>query len=238
MWSVAVNPPVKGEPIIADGRVIFDSGDWNTFCGNSTMHPCPPGYVDAYGIPLGGQSISLGPAPWSVSNSPNIFGSGSASGGMPTYNYTWNWGDGTIGYGRTAGHLYDFSGHAIATLTVTDAAGGVTQRFWYVDTNVYYPSLCSNIFVLTVCASVVVVPCWVAWCNNLYTGSIQTLSAGAWVVAASGSVSWDWHWGDGSGDSTVQFPNHLYASHGTYTITVTATDSERHQASKSFQLEV
>ncbi|OLC00951.1 MAG: hypothetical protein AUI15_06475 [Actinobacteria bacterium 13_2_20CM_2_66_6] len=49
---------------------------------------------------------------------------GSASGGLPPYQFTWQFGDGSSGSGATATHAYA-GGSFNATLTVRDAAGGV-----------------------------------------------------------------------------------------------------------------
>jgi len=47
----------------------------------------------------------------------------SASGGTPPYNYSWNFGDGTQGYGSPATHVYMSAGTVTPILTVTDSIG-------------------------------------------------------------------------------------------------------------------
>ena len=50
--------------------------------------------------------------------------SGAATGGLPAYNYSWQFGDGGSAYGIPASHLYAAPGTFHGTLTVTDSAGG------------------------------------------------------------------------------------------------------------------
>ena len=52
---------------------------------------------------------------------------GSASGGVPPYNYTWSFGDGSSASGRSVTYLYSAAGNFIVTLTVTDLNGQTSQ---------------------------------------------------------------------------------------------------------------
>ncbi|MDN5205576.1 PKD domain-containing protein [Fulvivirgaceae bacterium BMA10] len=51
-------------------------------------------------------------------------------------------------------------------------------------------------------------------------------------------VSWDWDFGDGSPISNVQNPSHLYASPGTYDITLTVTSTHGCTASRTISLDI
>ncbi|HTP55127.1 MAG TPA: PKD domain-containing protein [Thermoplasmata archaeon] len=48
----------------------------------------------------------------------------SASGGLPPYNYSWSFGDGTIGYGASVSHAYGGTGAYVLEVRLSDAAGG------------------------------------------------------------------------------------------------------------------
>jgi outer membrane protein assembly factor BamB len=239
--SISVNQTVTGQPVIANGRLFFGTGNWTTFCGNTTQHPCPRGYVDAYGLPLGNQGTYFHPYNLNPVG-PDVRGFANATGGMPTYNYTWNWGDGSLSNGRYSSHAYgatyswvgqrNFTG----VVTVTDAAGGAKSQWFYVQAWEDYSGSCH--WVIGFCWHVLVAPCYFAYCINIVRGPIQALEASAYLIGAIGAVTWDWNWGDGTSDSTVQYPSHTYASHSTYTITVTATDSEHRQATKTIQVTV
>jgi len=45
-----------------------------------------------------------------------------ADGGVPPYSFSWDFGDGTTGFGSSVTHIYTASGKYAVTLTVTDSA--------------------------------------------------------------------------------------------------------------------
>ncbi len=69
--------------------------------------PCDlqAGFINSPSNPLAGQALSL---------------SASVSGGVQTYSYSWNFGDGSNGDGKTISHTYQKPGKYTATLSVTD----------------------------------------------------------------------------------------------------------------------
>jgi YVTN family beta-propeller protein len=47
------------------------------------------------------------------------------TGGTAPYNYTWNFGDGTVGWGASVSHTFTAAGDYLVTVTVTDSGSGV-----------------------------------------------------------------------------------------------------------------
>ena len=218
-----------GSPAIADGRIFIGAGLNDTSGWNQL--PNHQGHVYAFGIPEGAEATNLRPYDTS-SLGAAIYTFGNATGGMPTYNYTWNWGDHSpLGYGRYANHIY--TAKSVVTLTLTDAAGTVTTAYWQVVPYLYSCGLyqfCWSAYVISC-------PSYFSCAATGFTVSPAYLAAYFYDVGSL-SVSWNWNFGDGTTPSSAQYPVHTYANHGSYTVTVTATDSEHHQASKSFQVTV
>lgn len=130
--------------------------------------------------------------------------------------YSWNFGDGTTGTGATPSHTYAANGTYTATLTVTDARGGVSSP--------------SNATV-----TIANVP------PTVNAGTGGSIPVGA-VFAESASFSdpnpadfpWSYtiQWGDGSSESGTRNDfspitgGHAYGAEGSYTIRVSVTDKD------------
>jgi PKD repeat protein len=61
-----------------------------------------------------------------------------------------------------------------------------------------------------------------------FSGTPTTICAGASVaftdLSTNGPTGWDWSFGDGTPNSSLQNPSHVYATAGTFTVTLTATN--------------
>jgi len=128
---------------------------------------------------------------------------GSASGGVPPYTWSWNFGDGSTSNEQNPKHAYNNAGHYVATLTVKDSDGNTA----------------------TDSADVTVYKELVAEADGPYGGLIGEVIQ--FNGAADGGVppyTWSWSFGDGS-FGNVQNPVHAYDGAGTYTATLTVTDS-------------
>jgi PKD repeat protein len=129
---------------------------------------------------------------------------GSASGGATPYSWSWNFGgDGTSTL-EDPTHTFNTPGSYNCVLTVTDA--------------------CSNTDTDSV--TIQVNPALGCEAGGPYSGTI--CSAVSFSGSASGGhppYSYDWTFGDG-GTGSGQNPTHLYASDGSYTATLTVTDSQ------------
>src|SRR5271157_4151560 len=134
---------------------------------------------------------------------------GSVSGGTAPYTDSWNFGDDSTSAGNTLtpSHLYANPGTYTATLTATDSAGHSGSSSTTVTVNDVAPTVTYTD------------PSAVAGSPVSFTASATDVSP---AVQAKG-FTYSWNFGDG-GTATVASPSHTYASAGTYTVTVSATD--------------
>ncbi len=66
------------------------------------------------------------------------------------------------------------------------------------------------------------------WSSNGFNLTVQDTSR----AGTSSITTWQWDFGDNSGQVSGQHPNvHVYANPGPYTVVLTVTDSDNHQAS-------
>jgi len=141
----------------------------------------------------------------------NVSFTGSASGGTAPYSYSWNFGDGSAtSTAQNPTHTYGAAGTYTAKLTVTDSASPANTATSTV----------------TVKVSAVGSPL-TATASGLPTSGQVPLNV-SFTGSASGGTppySYSWDFGDGSATSTAQNPSHTYNNAGSYTATLTVTDS-------------
>lgn len=130
--------------------------------------------------------------------------------------YSWAFGDGSIGTGVTAEHVYATPGAYTVTLTVTDDRGGSATT-----TRQVTAALAPN-----------VLP------TAALSASIENLSASLDASASADSdghiVSYAWDFGDGTAKSTTTATTtHEYAAAGDYLVKVTVTDDRGGAATAS-----
>ena len=127
-----------------------------------------------------------------------------ASGGTAPYSYSWSYGDGSTGSGVTATHAYSSSGSYTVTLTVADSAGGSSK-----------PT-----------QSVQVAPVSAPTASFTYNPSLpvsgQTVTFTASVSGGTSPYSYSWNLG---GTSVTGNPVSQSFTNGTYTVSLTVTDS-------------
>jgi PKD repeat protein len=133
----------------------------------------------------------------------------SGSGGTAPYTYSWNFGDGTTGTGQNPSHTYTTAGTYTAIVTVTDSASPANTATANVPITVSSAGQA-----LTATASATPTSGQVPL-NVAFTGS---------GAGGTPPYTYSWNFGDGT-TSTAQNPTHTYNTAGTYTATLTVTDS-------------
>ncbi len=121
--------------------------------------------------------------------------------------WQWAFGDGSTGSGSVIQHSYATAGTYTATLTVTDDRGGTAVA----TVNIIVAANTPPLAVLNANTVAGFAPLTVQFDGSASTDADGTI------------VSWQWAFGDGStgSGSTLQ---HIYATAGTYTATLTVTD--------------
>ena len=207
----------------SDGTITsraWSFGDGTTGSGTTVGHPYAAG--GTYTVTLtvtdtGGATATQSQSVTVVVNAPpaasftsacsgltcTFDGSGSSDPDGTIRSLAWNFGDGTTGSGPTVSHTYAAAGTYMATLTVTDSGGatGMGQKSVSV---VNAPPVAS----------------FTSTCSGLtcsFDGSGSSDSDGTITSRA-------WSFGDGTTGSGTTV-GHPYAAGGTYTVTLTVTDT-------------
>lgn len=118
----------------------------------------------------------------------------------------WDFGDGSTSATRNPQHTYGSTGNYTVSLTATNAAGSDTV------TKAGYISVAPEVYAP------------VAEFSANTTSGAAPLTVQFTDASTNTPISWAWDFGDNS-TSTEQNPVHIYSSAGTYTITLTVTNS-------------
>lgn len=121
--------------------------------------------------------------------------------------YSWNFGDGSTANVADPSHIFANPGSYAVTLTVTQT-GGLTAR---------------TTATVIVAARPTASFSWPT-AQTLYPGTAISFTASA-TPGAGAVTAYGWSFGDGTG-STAARPAHSYARSGTYTVTLTVTQSD------------
>src|SRR5437660_330700 len=142
---------------------------------------------------------------------------GSSAGGGTPYTYSWMFGDGQTASGATVTHAYSTAGSFTVTLTLTDAVN--TQVISSQGLTIAPVPMTAN-FTLSTSPTEVNVP----------------VSFSATVTGGTPPyVSFSWNFGDGSALGSSNTPTHAYTAAGTFSVTVTVTDSAGKTGTSSAQ---
>jgi subtilisin family serine protease len=142
----------------------------------------------------------------------------SASSALSTATYSWAFGDGTSGTGKTPSHTYVAAGTYLAALTVTDANGTSVSTRSVTVTAPNQPPVAR------------------------YTVTCPTLSCTFDASTSTddfGVVSYAWSFGDGRSETHLaNIARKLYAAAGTYNVTLTVKDAsgQTNSITKSVQV--
>lgn len=128
-------------------------------------------------------------------------------------NYSWSFGDDSAGYGEVVTHLYALGGAYEVELTVKDDRGATNSTKKTVTvTKIEPPPPASE-------PEAVIHIVSIEGLTIALSGADSTPSEGAEIV------SFEWYFGDGESGTGADV-THVYATNGTYTITLTVTDSQ------------
>jgi PKD repeat protein len=154
----------------------------------------------------------------------NILFSGSVSGGVAPYFWSWNFGDGTTAssqYIQNPQKSYAVAGSYQVTLNVSDSS--------------------ASQLIATASVSVTVQPAAPLVVSFTYSPSqLQVGTTVTFTGTVSGGTSpyiLSWTFGDGTGTAGATV-NHAYVNQGTYTVQLTASDFSSQSASTSQQITV
>jgi PKD repeat protein len=149
--------------------------------------------------------------------------SGSSVGsGRTITGYSWNFGDGTSGSGKTTSHAFRDPGTFAVSLTITDDLGRVATASQVLTAKSNAPTTVDFVFSPT----------------DPLTGELVVFN-GSLSSAASGRTirSYSWDFGDGNTGSGVT-AQHAFKTDRTYTVVLTVTDDLGQTGSKSKTVKV
>jgi PKD repeat protein len=153
--------------------------------------------------------------------SPVVGFEASIDGGRPTYTCLWDLGDNTTSEECNVSHIYQNLGTYTATVTVTDSTGQTasdsTEEFSITNTGVVTPEPLR------------------AQLNLDSTDIPATHRFEANGNGGTPPYTYHWDFGDGQ-EASVQNTRHRYDNPGTYTATLTVTDSTGQTASDSTEV--
>ena len=143
---------------------------------------------------------------------------GTASGGTSPYTFTWSFGDGSTGTGASTTHTYSLVGSYVVTLTVVDSGSPQQTTTSQRTISVANPPPLSAGLTFSPASP----------------DAGQSVSFTASASGGTSPYSYSWSFGDG-GTASGNLVSHSFASAGSYTVTLSVTDSggQRAQASKT-----
>ena len=126
------------------------------------------------------------------------------SSGPPT-SWAWTFGDGGTSTAQSPSHVYNTAGTYSISLQVANSLGNNTlTKTNYISVAAPQPPTANF--------------------NGSPTNGITPLTVSFTDTSTGGPTSWAWTFGDG-GTSTAQNPSHVYTAAGTYSVSLTATNS-------------
>jgi len=153
---------------------------------------------------LGVSTATAGPNPANTGQTVNFIVT--TSGGIVPVTCTWNFGDSASGTGCSTNHVYITAGNFTAMVTVKDSLGVAISE--------------------SIVVKITVAPqCTVSLAFSPATPEATSpVTFTATATNCSAPVSFVWAYGDGSAGTGIT-STHVYRTSGTFSITVTATDS-------------
>jgi PKD repeat protein len=220
---------VGGGPAVDSGTVVdILVTPVGTDFGNATsrlasIRLVPPGII----VPPDGLAPAFTFAPTTPTDHQPVFFDASAStapANNPIASYSWDFGDGGTGSGRTATHTYNSSGTFFAKLTISDGIGRTASTTQSVTVGQGSGPTVAVTFSPT--APLV--------------GQVVNFNASGSRPAAGRTIqSYFWDFGDGDQKTTTSpLTTHDFLAGGTYNVTVVATDDAGHTGSSAVSVSV
>jgi PKD repeat protein len=213
-WNLAfADDPDLGGPLLFGGSyngstVRADLGDtWNWSATTRTWTPI--------NIPQ-----ALAPPRITASPNPAVFGEpvefdSNESGGATPYTYSWSFGDGgTGGNLPNITHAYTTNGPFLVVLTVSDAIGQAARGYLNITILLQAQIQASTL-------------------KGALPLSVQFAGS---AVGGTPPYSFSWNLGDGSPSASAEATSHTFDRAGTYTITLTVTDTAGHEVTSQVQV--
>jgi len=164
-------------------------------------------------------SFTYSPAKPKDTQSVNFDASASSDPDGTIANYTWNFGDGSVGYGKNPSHKYADNGNYTVTLTVKDDKGATDVATKQIEVLNEAP-------------------------EAYFTHQPDEPKVNEEVTFTDASsdtdgsiVNWTWDFGDGN-VSYEQNPTHKYDKSGTYTVKLTVKDNDGATGERTFDITV
>jgi len=203
-------PAVDNNTTVVIAVTPMDAKDFDNEATRSvTIRLVPPGVV----IPADGLKAAFTFTPSSPADHQSVVFDGSTStapANNPIASYSWNFGDGATGSGRTATHSYSIPGTYAVTLTIADAYNRTASATQTIE--VAGGATPTASFLFSPAAPKV--------------GENVNFNASASRPATGRTIrSYDWDFGDGEQKSTTgPITSHDYQKAGDFTITLVVTD--------------
>jgi PKD repeat protein len=138
-------------------------------------------------------------------------------------NYTWDFGDGTAGYGMTAVHEYGEDGTYTVKLNLTDNLDGTNSTSKEVSVSMVIEVESDPVAVIQVVSN--------------ENGTVVLSASGSSDPDGGGIASYAWSFSDGSA-AEGESATHTFVANGTYTVTLTVVDDDGADGEASVELEV
>src|SRR5712691_3603678 len=193
------------------GFVYWDPGHldvaWHNFNGWE-IHPLTAWRVHQSN-PSFTNSFTFSPS--SPQTNQQVTFTGAANGGTAPYVFSWTFGDGSTGTGSAVTHAYTSAGTFTVALTVKDSGSPQQTASSQQSVTVSLPASLTTSFTHSPSSPIV--------------GGQVTFTASA--SGGTSPYSFSWNFGDG-GSATGSPATHVYSAIGSYTVTLTTTDSANH----------
>jgi PKD repeat protein len=201
--SIAGEPPDPGWPDGTAFTVTITDGSWTgTKDGTVSGTITDVGLVTLYPPTLNADADA---SPTTIVVGETVSFTGSATGGATPYSWSWDFGGDGSSTQQNPTHTFNTAGTYVCVLTVTDACLSTDTDSVTITVN---PALSCD-------------------AGGPYSGTICiAVQFSGTATGGHPGYTWDWDFGDGSPHSSEQNPTHLYASDGSYTATLTVTDSQ------------